>query len=163
MTIPGVLNKIVNEYKSYSSPEKIFIFLMMACSFAITGEAAITRATANSVFLSAYTVKFFSICLACECPTQLRHCRLLQSVPTTPWVCKDARLKHFAWLYYKYLLSLLPLKHHGSPVYPIPLERYIYHFYCSSNFGQSSTQRSIFREQSIYMVYFLEWGDWGQL
>jgi len=32
---------------------------MMMCSFAITAEAAITRAVANSVFLSAYTAKFF--------------------------------------------------------------------------------------------------------
>ncbi len=33
----------------------------MLCNFAITGEASITRATANSVFLSAYTVKLFPL------------------------------------------------------------------------------------------------------
>ncbi len=40
----------------------------MIASFAITGEASITRATANSVFLSAYTVKFFPIAWLASVP-----------------------------------------------------------------------------------------------
>lgn len=51
--------RLVEEYHSYRRAEKFFIFCMMICSFALTAEAAITRAVANSVFLSAYTAKFF--------------------------------------------------------------------------------------------------------
>jgi hypothetical protein len=40
----------------------------MLSSFAITGEASITRATANSVFLSAYTVKYFPIAWLASVP-----------------------------------------------------------------------------------------------
>lgn len=51
--------KLKEEYSSYSRAEKFFILSMMICSFALTAEAAITRAVANSVFLSAYTAAFF--------------------------------------------------------------------------------------------------------
>ena len=49
------------EYNSYSKAEKWFILCMMVCGFCITAEAAITRASANSIFLSAYTAKFFPV------------------------------------------------------------------------------------------------------
>lgn len=68
MIKPRVLYKLLEEYRSYSSAEKLFIFLIMLCSFAITGEAAITRATANSVFLSAYTVKLFPMAWLASVP-----------------------------------------------------------------------------------------------
>jgi AAA family ATP:ADP antiporter len=64
----SIIQRIKNEYRSYSSAEKLFIFLVMLSSFAITGEASITRATANSVFLSAYTVKYFPIAWLASVP-----------------------------------------------------------------------------------------------
>ncbi len=51
--------KLIKEYKSYSKYEKFFIFFIFICCFSISSEAAITRAIANSVFLSAYTAKSF--------------------------------------------------------------------------------------------------------
>lgn len=68
MIKPRVFQKLLEEYRSYSSAEKLFIILIMICSFAITGEAAITRATANSVFISAYTVKLFPIAWLASVP-----------------------------------------------------------------------------------------------
>lgn len=59
--ISKALEKARREYRSYSKWEKLFILCMMLCSFAITAEAAITRATSNSVFIAAYTVKFFPV------------------------------------------------------------------------------------------------------
>ncbi len=53
------LHKVKTEISSYSRPEIIFILTMMAASFLITAEAGITRASANSVFLTAYSAKFF--------------------------------------------------------------------------------------------------------
>ncbi len=50
---------LLDEYKSYSRYEKLFILFVMICSFCITAEASITRASANSIFLSAYTAKQF--------------------------------------------------------------------------------------------------------
>lgn len=50
---------LLDEYNSYSRFEKLFILFVMVCSFCITGEASITRASANSIFLSAYTAKLF--------------------------------------------------------------------------------------------------------
>lgn len=55
----NLIHKLRTELKSYQSSELLFIACMMICSFVITGEAAITRASANSVFLSAYTSKMF--------------------------------------------------------------------------------------------------------
>lgn len=63
-----VIKRISNEYASFSRAEKIFIMSIMLCSFAITGEAAITRATANSVFLSVYTAKLFPIAWLASVP-----------------------------------------------------------------------------------------------
>ena len=57
--IQSVFRKFKSEIDSYSRSEIIFIFLMMAASFLITAEAGITRASANSVFLTAYSAKFF--------------------------------------------------------------------------------------------------------
>jgi AAA family ATP:ADP antiporter len=54
-----IIKTFTTEYNSYSRHEKLFIFFAMICSFCITAEAAITRASANSMFLSAYTVKLF--------------------------------------------------------------------------------------------------------
>jgi len=51
--------KLQSEYNSYGRCEKLFVFFMMLCSFGITGEAAITRAVANSLFLSSYGSHFF--------------------------------------------------------------------------------------------------------
>jgi|JI9StandDraft_1071089.scaffolds.fasta_scaffold22958_3 AAA family ATP:ADP antiporter len=59
--IRNFLTNLRSEYRSYSHFEKLFIFYIMLCSFLITGEASITRATANSVFLSTYTVKLFPL------------------------------------------------------------------------------------------------------
>ena len=53
------LNLVRAEYNSYCRFEKLFIFFVLICSFCITAEASITRASANSIFLSAYTAKFF--------------------------------------------------------------------------------------------------------
>ncbi len=63
--------KIQREYLSYSHWEKMFILCMMVCNFAITGEAAVTRATSNSVFIAAYTVKFFPIAWIALVPLNL--------------------------------------------------------------------------------------------
>ena len=57
--IQSFKQKLGEEYKSYSLAEKLFIFAMMICTFATTSEAAITRAVANSVFLTTYTADFF--------------------------------------------------------------------------------------------------------
>ncbi|MBM3201122.1 MAG: hypothetical protein FJZ56_01775 [Chlamydiae bacterium] len=65
------LNKIKEEYRSYSKWEKVFILCMMVCNFAITGEAAVTRATSNSVFIAAYTVKSFPIAWIALVPLNL--------------------------------------------------------------------------------------------
>ncbi|MBM3194007.1 MAG: hypothetical protein FJZ59_07240 [Chlamydiae bacterium] len=54
-----IAKTLLDEYNSYSKFEKLFILFVMICSFCITAEAAITRASANSVFLSAYTAKLF--------------------------------------------------------------------------------------------------------
>lgn len=53
------INSLRSEIKTYSKPERLFIVFMMLVSFAITGEASVTRATSESVFLSAYTAQFF--------------------------------------------------------------------------------------------------------
>lgn len=66
-----ILERIKREYLSYSKWEKLFIFCMMVCSFAITAEAAVTRATSNSVFIAAYTVKFFPIAWLALVPLNL--------------------------------------------------------------------------------------------
>ena len=59
----AILQKVIRvlsaEYNSYSRAEKLFILFVMICSFCITAEASITRASANSIFLSAYTAKLF--------------------------------------------------------------------------------------------------------
>ena len=52
-------NKIKKEYNDYSVEEKLFIAFMMICSFCITAEAAITRNVSNSIFIQAYTAKYF--------------------------------------------------------------------------------------------------------
>ncbi len=57
--IQNLYNKIKSEFRSFSSSEKWFIGLVMGLSFFITAEAGITRASANSVFLTAYSAKFF--------------------------------------------------------------------------------------------------------
>lgn len=59
LSLGKIIKKVLDEYNSYSFPEKAFIIFMMICSFAITAEAAITKAIAQSVFLSAYSSKFF--------------------------------------------------------------------------------------------------------
>ncbi len=59
--IKNIFTRISTEYKSYSSPEKGFIYMMMLISFFITAEAAITRATSNSAFISMYGVGYFPI------------------------------------------------------------------------------------------------------
>ncbi|MCH9621955.1 MAG: hypothetical protein S4CHLAM20_13860 [Chlamydiia bacterium] len=55
----GLLQKLVAHYKEYSKEEKLFIFFMMMCSFAITAEAAITRSIATSFFIDVYSAKLF--------------------------------------------------------------------------------------------------------
>lgn len=57
--LQGFIDKISTEYKNYKSEEKLFIFFMMLCSFAITAEAAITRSVSNSFFIDVYTAKVF--------------------------------------------------------------------------------------------------------
>jgi AAA family ATP:ADP antiporter len=69
--ISRFFKKIKREYISYSKWEKLFIFCMMVCSFAITGEASVTRATSNSVFIATYTVKFFPIAWLALVPLNL--------------------------------------------------------------------------------------------
>jgi AAA family ATP:ADP antiporter len=54
-----ITKTLLDEYNSYSKFEKLFILFVMICSFCITAEASITRASANSIFLSAYTAKLF--------------------------------------------------------------------------------------------------------
>ncbi len=56
---PRFLHRVRTEIKSYSRPELLFILATMAVSFLITAEAGITRASANSVFLTAYSAKLF--------------------------------------------------------------------------------------------------------
>lgn len=57
--IQHLADKLKKEINSYTRNEKLFIILVMALSFFITAEAGITRASANSVFLTAYTTKYF--------------------------------------------------------------------------------------------------------
>lgn len=53
-----IRKSLLEEFRSYSTAEASFIFFVMICSFCITAEAAITRATANSVFLSYFNADF---------------------------------------------------------------------------------------------------------
>jgi ATP/ADP translocase len=57
--LQSLINRIQNEYKTYSSVEKLFILCMMVCSFVITAEAAITRSVSNSCFIGMYSSKIF--------------------------------------------------------------------------------------------------------
>ena len=59
MIVQKISKILLDEYRSYARTEKLFIFFVMICSFCITAEASITRASANSIFLSAYTAKQF--------------------------------------------------------------------------------------------------------
>lgn len=55
----NIIKRLHSELNSYSRSEWMFIILIMLCNFFIVAEASVTRAVANSVFLSAYTAKFF--------------------------------------------------------------------------------------------------------
>jgi ATP:ADP antiporter, AAA family len=57
--LSNILQKLINVYKGYSRPERLFVMFMMICSFAITAEAAITRSIATSFFIDVYGAKFF--------------------------------------------------------------------------------------------------------
>ncbi len=57
--IQNLLDRLKKEITSYSKSELLFIALVMGLSFFITAEAGITRASANSVFLTAYSAKYF--------------------------------------------------------------------------------------------------------
>ncbi len=59
MILQKISKILSDEYNSYGRFEKLFILFVMICSFCITAEASITRASANSIFLSAYTAKQF--------------------------------------------------------------------------------------------------------
>lgn len=67
----SILQRIKNEYHSYDTGERFFILWMMICSFTVTAEAAITRATANSVFITVYTVKFLPLAWMAIVPLNL--------------------------------------------------------------------------------------------
>ncbi len=50
---------IKEELLSYSRAEKLFIVFAMLCGFCITSEYAVTKVAANSIFITAFGVKFF--------------------------------------------------------------------------------------------------------
>lgn len=60
--------KLRAEGQTYSRGELPFIIAMMLASFLITAEASITRASANSLFLTAYSSKFFPIAWLASVP-----------------------------------------------------------------------------------------------
>jgi len=65
------LNIIKRELSSFTSKEKIFVFLAMLSVFLIAGEYSITRPASNSIFISVFSTKFFPFVWLCTVPVNL--------------------------------------------------------------------------------------------
>ena len=69
--VHSILHRVKSEYNSYGRAMRWFIACMMLCSFSVTAEASITRASANSVFITAYTVKYLPLAWLASVPLNL--------------------------------------------------------------------------------------------